>query len=187
LFSHFCYNHPAYLEFQEWLGIRFTEKCDFTSAVAHFKRGIDLRAVQPTMKDALELWKTPVHEETFEDQERKRKIHANRNKHLLTEYNNTKELQQRELKQQQELERQRMIQRVQQMQSSTSSSNKPNSPPKRKSGKEGKQSFRVEKEEEEEADKKQQPPPQKDFSWFGGRHEDAYTIIYVPPPQGWHV
>lgn len=25
----------------------------------------------------------------------------------------------------------------------------------------------------------------KDLAWFGGCHEDATTIVYFPPPQGW--
>lgn len=26
---------------------------------------------------------------------------------------------------------------------------------------------------------------ERDYAWFGGRHEDAEVIVYVPPPQGW--
>ncbi len=125
------------------------------------------------MQDALLLWKTPPDADTFEDQQMKAKIAQNTRKHHFTDYNNIKELEitiaqitkqqeeQREairLKEQEEMQKFLMKQKSKKTKSILTEN-----------------TVYIGNQQE------------KDYSWFTGKHEDAYTIIYVPPPQGWHA
>jgi hypothetical protein len=96
----------------------------------HYKKGRDLRVIKPSMKETLELWKTPASGNIYEETEIKARIADNINKHKYNEYSNEKEV-----------------------------------------------SLQNKGKRQEE----------KDYSWFQGCHEDSHTILYIPPPQGWHV
>jgi endonuclease I len=147
--------------FQEWLGIRYTEKCDFLSALSHYKKARDLRVEKPSMKDTLLLWQVPVHQESYEDKERKKQIVENKSKKLMNQYHNLTEEQ---------------VQEMKRLEESNKSMNNTSIPLLQ---------TRQQKQQQQQGGETQKP--KKDFAWFSGRHEDANTIIYLPPPQGWHV
>lgn len=76
------------VEYQDWLGVRYTEKCMFAEAQHHYKRARDLRTIKPDKKTTLQLWRKPVNQLTDASLAIQAGIEANVNKHSLLVYQN---------------------------------------------------------------------------------------------------
>lgn len=79
---------PHIAEYQDWLGMRYTEKCMFEEAQHHYKTARDLRTVKPDKQTTLELWRKPVNQPTEASLAMQARIESNVSKHALLIYQN---------------------------------------------------------------------------------------------------
>jgi len=82
------HREPQVPEYQEWLGVRYTEKCMFKEAQDHYKAARDLRTIKPDKQTTLELWRKPVNQPTDASLAIQAGIEANINKHTMLVYQN---------------------------------------------------------------------------------------------------